>query len=63
MHLGVVAHFTLLGGGLLGVAFLALTVQGLARGGDAIWARRVFFASLVYLTGLFGVLGLDRLLL
>lgn len=63
VHLGVAGLFTLVAGGLLGVGFLALTVQGLVRGSGATWARRVFFASLVYLTGLFGVLGLDRLLL
>ncbi len=43
----------------LGAWFAAVGVRGWWFGLDAKWARRFFFVSLVYLTGLFAALGLD----
>jgi protoheme IX farnesyltransferase len=43
---------------LLGVAFLGWSLVGLRRDPGPAWARREFLLSLVYLTGLFGALGL-----
>lgn len=43
---------------LLGVAFLGWSLVGLRRDPGPTWARREFLLSLVYLTGLFGALGL-----
>ncbi len=48
--------------GALGLGFAWVGVRGWLKRGDAAWARRLFYASLLYLTGLFGALGLDRLL-
>lgn len=51
---------------LLGVWSMVLALQGLrvqgSRADTEGWARRVFFASLVYQTLLFGALGADRVL-
>lgn len=44
---------------VLGLGFLAEGVRGVVTHGDARWARRLFGASLVYLTVLFTVLALD----
>ncbi len=52
---------TLVAGATLGCWFFALALQGFRHAGDARWARRFFFASLIYLTGLFGALGVDSL--
>lgn len=46
----------------LGAGFAAVGVRGWRTGGDARWAHRLFGVSLVYLTGLFAALGLDRFL-
>lgn len=43
----------------LGVGFLVVGLLGRRRSADERWARRLFFASLVYLTALFAALGLD----
>jgi protoheme IX farnesyltransferase len=43
----------------LGAWFTAVGVQGWRRRGDERWARRLFGASLVYLTGLFAALGVS----
>jgi len=43
----------------LGGWFFAVGVRGWWLGLGALWARRLFFTSLVYLTGLFAALGLD----
>jgi len=43
----------------LGVGFLLATIPGISRDPGRAWARQVFVASLVYLTGLFGALMLD----
>lgn len=51
---------------LLGLWSMALALQGLAprasRQDTEAWARRVFFASLIYQTVLFAALGADRVL-
>jgi len=59
--LGLAGWCTLLVGGGLGLWFLGLAWQGLRQNGEGRWARRFFFASLIYLTGLFAALGLDGL--
>jgi protoheme IX farnesyltransferase len=45
----------------LGAWFAAVGVRGWWLRLDARWARRFFFVSLLYLTGLFAALGLDAL--
>jgi heme o synthase len=45
----------------LGVFFVGAIVKGLREDDPNVWARRVFFASLVYLTLLFGAIGVDAL--
>ena len=59
--LGLAGWCTAVIGGGLGVWFLGLAWQGLRQKGEGKWARRFFFASLIYLTGLFAALGLDGL--
>jgi len=59
--LGLAGWTTLVVGGGLGLWFLGLAWQGLRQEGEGPWARRFFFASLIYLTGLFAALGLDGL--
>ncbi len=44
---------------VLGVGFLAEGLRGALRNGDAVWARRLFGVSLLYLTALFLTLGVD----
>jgi protoheme IX farnesyltransferase len=44
----------------LGALFVAVGARGFLTRGDDRWARQLFFTSLIYLTGLFGALGLDR---
>lgn len=61
MLLGVAGPVTLVGGTLLGLWFLSLAWKGLRTQGGAKWARRFFFASLIYLTGMFVALGVDGL--
>ena len=58
--LGVAGYVYLISASLLGAGFLAACIAGLrAQGPDTRWARRVFGASLVYLTLLFVVLIAD----
>jgi protoheme IX farnesyltransferase len=45
---------------VLGVAFLAWGLVGVRRAATRVWARSLFFASLVYLTLLFAALIVDR---
>lgn len=45
---------------ILGVAFLAWGLVGIRRAATRVWARSLFFASLVYLTLLFAALVVDR---
>ena len=59
---GVGGALTLTVGGALGVWFVALALQGYLGRLDAPWARRLFFASLVYLTGVFAALAVDHAL-
>jgi protoheme IX farnesyltransferase len=61
VQLGIGGWATLIAGATLGCWFFALALQGFRHEGEARWARRFFFASLIYLTGLFGALGLDSL--
>lgn len=61
VHLDIGSWATLIAGATLGCWFFALALQGFRNQGDARWARRFFFASLIYLTGLFGALGVDSL--
>lgn len=57
---GLTGPIYLLGGTALGVAFLVCGVW-LFRTRTNVWARRVFFASLLYLPILFVVMGIDKL--
>ncbi len=45
---------------LLGAGFVVMGVAGLRRAANRVWARSLFFASLVYLTLLFAALIIDR---
>lgn len=45
---------------LLGAGFIAWGLAGFRRAADRLWARSLFFASLVYLTLLFAALIIDR---
>ena len=45
---------------LLGAGFVAWGLAGFRRAADRLWARSLFFASLVYLTLLFAALIIDR---
>jgi heme o synthase len=45
----------------LGAFFVAAIVKGIRRDDPNVWARRVFFASLIYLTLLFGSIGVDSI--
>lgn len=45
---------------LLGLSFLGLGAWGFFRRLGNTWARQTFFFSLIYLTGLFAALALDR---
>lgn len=45
----------------LGAMFLAVGVRGWWTKGDAVWAKKLFGVSLLYLTGLFAALGIDSL--
>ncbi|MBM74362.1 MAG: protoheme IX farnesyltransferase [Proteobacteria bacterium] len=49
-------------GSLLGLWWLYLAWIGLTKELEATWARRFFLSSLVYLTGLFGVITIDVML-
>jgi protoheme IX farnesyltransferase len=44
---------------LLGLMFLGEGLRGALGNGDAVWARRLFGVSLLYLTALFVTLGID----
>lgn len=57
---GLTGPVYLLGGSVLGIAFLLCGVL-LFRTRSNVWARRVFFASLLYLPILFVVMGIDKL--
>ena len=59
--LGVGGTLTAVGATLLGFGFLYKAVQGLGPGAGPKQARSLFFFSLIYLTGLFAVLAVDRL--
>ncbi len=56
---GLVGHWYLVGSVLLGAAFLAFAIQ-FARTLSPVAARRLFFASIVYLPLLLGLLVLDK---
>jgi protoheme IX farnesyltransferase len=47
---------------VLGLGFFGQGVRGLITRGEVRWARRLFGASLIYLTALFVALGIDRAL-
>jgi protoheme IX farnesyltransferase len=59
--LGVGGLLTQAVGLLLGLGFVALGWKGLVEGLGNRWARNVFLYSLVYLTGLFVVLGVEAM--
>ncbi len=48
---------------VLGAIFFFVGARGYFMRGDAIWARKFFATSLLYLVGLFAALGVDRLML
>ncbi len=60
VHLGVSGPATLIVGSGLGLWFLWTCWVGLHHERGAKWARKTFFASLVYLTALFAVLAVDQ---
>lgn len=60
VHLDVASWGTLAVGSSLGLWFLYLCWDGYRKGLGGVWARRVFWASLVYLTALFAVLAVDQ---
>lgn len=60
--LKVTGILTALFGSLLGLWWLYLAFVGLTKGLGNKWARKFFFASLIYLMGLFAVIFLDVLL-
>lgn len=57
--LGVTGKLYLIVATILGVGFLGWSATGLRSGADARWARRFFFASLIYLPALMLALALD----
>jgi heme o synthase len=57
--LGVAGGAYLAIAGVLGASYLGYAALGLRRAAGADWARRLFFASLVYLPLLFGALVID----
>ena len=58
--LGVASWGSLVVGSALGLWFLHLCWRGFRSSLGAVWARKVFWASLVYLTALFAVLAVDQ---
>jgi len=60
VHLGVAGTATLVVGSVFGVYQLWMCWDGLRREGGNLWARRVFFFTLAYLTTLFGALAVDQ---
>lgn len=61
--LQVMGPIYLAGATLLGLYFLGSALRGIRKDEPKIWARRLFVASLLYLTLLFVVLGLDALIM
>lgn len=61
--LKVMGPIYLVGSTLLGLYFLFSALRGIRTDEPKVWARRLFVASLLYLTFLFVVLGLDALIL
>ncbi len=59
VHAGIAGIPTLLIGTGLGVWWLRRAWEGLSQDGGAVWARRFFLSSLVYLSGMFAVLTVD----
>lgn len=57
--LGVTGRLYLVVATLLGVIFLGWSATGLRSGADAVWARRFFLASLIYLPALMLALAID----
>lgn len=57
---GVGGTLTAVGGAVLGVFFVLRTLRRFDPAAAAIWGRRVFLDSLLYLTALSGVLAVDR---
>ena len=62
VDLGLGGSITLYGGLLLGGVFLWKAFMGIRTGGGAIWARDLFFFSLVYLSGMFVLMAADHIL-
>ena len=62
LHAGLSGPLTFVVGTGLGVWWLHKAWRGALDDGGARWARQFFVASLIYLTGMFGVLGVDTLL-
>ena len=60
--LNITGILTAFVGSGLGLWWLYLAWLGLKDELEAQWARRFFFASLIYLSGLFGVITIDVLL-
>ena len=62
VDLGLGGSLTLYGGLLLGGAFLWKAFVGIRTSGGPIWARDLFFFSLVYLSGMFVLMAIDHIL-
>ena len=62
VDLGLGGSITLYGGLALGGVFLWKAFMGIRTGGGAIWARDLFFFSLVYLSGMFVLMAADHIL-
>lgn len=62
MHTGTCGLLTVLVGTGLGMWWLWKAWDGFLNEGAEKWARQFFLSSLVYLTGMFGILGLDTLI-
>ena len=62
VDLGLGGTLTLYGGVVLGAVFLWKAANGLRTDGGPVWARDLFFFSLVYLSGMFVLMALDHLL-
>lgn len=60
VHLGAAGLPTAVVGSALGAVLLASAFDGWRRHGGAAWARRFFFLTLIYMTGLFAALVVDH---
>ncbi|MBI2336616.1 MAG: protoheme IX farnesyltransferase [Deltaproteobacteria bacterium] len=60
--LGLVGRFYFIAALILGIIFFGYTCLGIKNQGNAVWARRCFFLSIIYLPLLYAALVVDRFL-